>query len=245
MTNHVSTSYTPGEVFLEGKSEIDGQLTVSVDGTAASITDTTSYAVADQDGLSLIITVLHADRPTLNLGAQTVTFPASTTTALLVAAAINNQAKQISATVTGGQVVVTTDDVGEDVSIAITVPGTSPSTLTWDTPVDGTGSYAGVEVVPGMLLARSTVTSYPFTAGDLVLYNSSNVPTGASTIRGMADFSATFASSGSKQVKIAISGKVVESKISKIGGTVTQAEKDALVANTSIIYAAVKDGINY
>lgn len=241
MSNYVSTAYTPDDSFLEGKVEVDETLSVEVAGTAATITDTTSYAVTDQDGLAMTITMLHNDRPALNLGAQTVTFPASTTTALLVAAAINDQAKQLSATVTGGQVVITSDNVGSGVTISVAVGDTN---LTWDTPVAGTGSYAGVEIVPGMLLARTTSSTSPFTAGDIVPYDSGNNPAGANAIKGMADFTATFTASGSKVVKMAIAGKVVEGKINKVGGTVTQAEKDSLVINTSIVYASVLNGID-
>lgn len=242
MSNHVSTSYTPNQVFLEGKNEVDETLTVSVAGTAATITDTTSYAVTDQSGLTDIITILHDDRPELNVGAQTVTFPASTTTALLVAAAYNNQLKGASATVTGGQVVISSDAVGAGVTITNTA-GTSA--ITWDTPVAGTGVYAGVEVTKGTLLARTTSDTPPYTAGDIVLYDSGNTPAGANTIRGMADFDATFSASGSKLVKMAIGGKVVKDRVTKVGGTVTQAELDALVTNTSIVYASEVDGIDY
>ena len=242
MSNYVSTTVEGDQVFLESKQEVNETLSVSVAGTAASITDTTSYAVSDQDGLAIAINVLHAERTDLNLGAQTVTFPASTTTALQVAAAINDQAKQINATVTGGQVVVSSDAVGSEVTITATA-GTSG--LTWDTPVAGTGFWAGATVAKGTLLARTTSGTAPYTAGDIVPYNSGGSPTGADTIRGVADFDATFAASGSLAVKMAIAGKVDKNKLSKISGSaVSVAELDALVANTGITYADVVDGID-
>lgn len=243
MSEIVSGTVKPADVFISGKQEVDEQISVSVAGTAASVTDTTSYAVSDQSGLAMTINVIASERTALNLGVQTVTFPASTTTALLVAAAINNQAKQVHATVTGGQVVVTSDLVGSDVTIAAAA-GTSG--LTFDTPVAGTGSYAGFTVIPGMLLARTTSGSSPYTAGDVVPYDAGNTPTGANTIRGIADFTKTFAANGSALCKMAIAGKVVKGSIVKASGVaVTQAELDALVTNTSITYASVVDGIDY
>jgi hypothetical protein len=242
VSNYVSTTVEGDQVFLESKQEVNETLSVSVAGTAASITDTTSYAVSDQDGLAIAINVLHAERTELNLGAQTVTFPSGTTTALHAAAAINDQCKQVNATVTGGQVVVSSDDVGSEVTITATA-GTSD--LTWDTPVAGTGFWAGATVSRGTLLARTTSGTAPYTSGDIVPYNSGGSPTGADTIRGVADFDATFSASGSLAVKMAIGGKVDKNKLSKISGSaVTQAELDALVANTGITYTDVVDGID-
>lgn len=242
MTNYVSSTIGGVEqLFLEGKQEVNETLSVSVAGTAASVTDTTSYAVSDQDGLTVTINVIHAERTSLNLGAQTVTFPASTTTALQVAAAINDQVKQVSATVTGGQVVVTTDEVGSEVTI---VAGAGTSGITWDTPVAGTGVWNGFSVTPGTLLARTTSGTAPYTAGDIVPYDAGNNPAGANTIRGIADFDATFTASGSLKVKMAIAGKVTKSLVKKASGSaVTQAELDAMVTNTGITYAEVVDGI--
>ena len=245
MTNRVYENVDTGQLFLNTKVEVDETLTVDVAGTAASITDTTSYSSADQDGLSMIITILHAQRPELNLGAQTVTFSGATTTAAGVASQINSGVKQASAAVVGGQVKISTDNVGEGVSIAVTVPVADPSTLTWDTPVDGTGVYSGYTITPGTLLARTTSSSSPYTAGDIVPYDSGGTPTGADTIRGVADFTHTFSASGSKVVKMAIGGKLDKNQLSKVDGTaVTKAELDALVSNTGIVYANVVDGID-
>lgn len=243
MSNRVSETVTGVQVFLESKTEVDETMSVGVAGTAATITDTTSYAVSDLDGLTDVINILHAERPSLNEGAQTVTFPASTTTALQVAAAYNNQLKGASATVTGGQVVISSDAVGSDVTIVHTA-GTATD-VTFDTPVAGTGSYAGVNITPGTLLARTTSSTSPYSAGDIVPYDTGGNPTGADTIRGVADFTHTFAASGSKAVKMAIGGKVDKNKLSKVSGVaVTTAELDALVSNTGIVYANVVDGID-
>ncbi len=243
MSNRVSATVVSDQVFLESKTEVDETLSASVAGTAATITDTTSYAVSNLAGLTDIINILHAQRADLNVGAQTVTFPAATTTALQVAAAYNNQLKGASATVTGGQVVISSDAVGSDVSIVHTA-GTATD-VTFGTPVAGTGSYDGVAITKGTLLARTTSGSAPYTSGDIVPYDAGGNPTGADTIRGVADFETTFTASGSKAVKMAISGKVDKTKLSKVSGSaVTQAELDALVSNTGIVYADVVDGID-
>lgn len=106
-------------------------------GTAASVTDTTSYAVADQDTLALTINIISTARSEFNLGAQTITFDGTVTSALHVAAGINDQLKQGHATVTGGQVVITSDELGAGVSIVVDAGDTD---LTFDTPVAGTGA---------------------------------------------------------------------------------------------------------
>ena len=246
MSNITSENVQGIQVFLESKTEVDETLTVDVAGTAASVTDTTSYAAADQDGLAMTINILHAMRPELNLGVQTITFSGATTANTSVASQINSGVKQASAAVVGGQVKITADNVGEGVSIVVGVPDDDPSTLTWGTPVAGTGVYEGYTITPGTLLARTTSSSSPYTAGDVVPYDSGGTPTGADTIRGVADFTHVFSASGSKVVKMAIGGKVDKNQLKKVDGTaVTKAELDALVSNTGIVYANVVDGTDY
>lgn len=101
-------------------------------GTAASVTDTTTYSVADQDGKTSIITIA-------GYAPQTVLFAGSTTTAASVASQMNAQLVGCSVTVVGGQVKITTDAVGSAVTIAAAA-GTGA--LTWDTPVAGAGDIA-------------------------------------------------------------------------------------------------------
>ena len=55
MSEIVTATVVNEQVFLESKVEVDETLSVDVAGTAASVTDTTSYAVSDQDGLAPIV----------------------------------------------------------------------------------------------------------------------------------------------------------------------------------------------
>lgn len=105
-------------------------------GTAASITDTTSYPVTDQDGLTSIITIVDGGVGSA-AGAQTVTFSGAHTTAAAIAASMNAQLVGCSVAVVGGQVKITTDATGAGVTIAAAA-GTG--NLTWGTPVAGTGT---------------------------------------------------------------------------------------------------------
>jgi len=114
-----------------------GNATATFDAAAGTITDTTSYAVADQDGLTSIITIDGGD-------AQTITFAGATTTALQIAAQINDQLVGGSAVVSGGQVVVSSDKQGTDSSVAAAA-GTG--NLTWAAAVAGTGDVADINAV--------------------------------------------------------------------------------------------------
>jgi hypothetical protein len=105
-------------------------------GTAATITDTTTYPVTDQDGLTSIITIVDGGVGSA-AGAQTVTFSGAHTTAAQIAASMNAQLVGCSVAVVGGQVKITTDVTGAGVTIAAAA-GTG--NLTWDTPVAGTGT---------------------------------------------------------------------------------------------------------
>jgi hypothetical protein len=104
-------------------------------GTAATITDTTTYAAPDQDGLTSIVTIVDGGVGSA-AGAQTVTFVGATTTAAKVASDMNDQLVGCSVAVVGGQVKITTDATGAGVTIAVAA-GTG--NLTWGTPVAGTG----------------------------------------------------------------------------------------------------------
>jgi hypothetical protein len=104
-------------------------------GTAATITDTTTYAVADQDGLTSVITITDGGVGSA-AGPQTVTFAGATTTAAQVAAQMNAQLVGCRVEVSGGQVLITTDAVGAGVTIAAAA-GTG--NLTWAAPVAGAG----------------------------------------------------------------------------------------------------------
>jgi hypothetical protein len=105
-------------------------------GTAATITDTTTYPVTDQDTLTSIVTIVDGGIGSA-AGAQTVTFAGATTTAASVAAQMNAQLVGCQVAVVGGQVKITTDATGAGVTIAVAA-GTG--NLTWGTPVAGTGT---------------------------------------------------------------------------------------------------------
>ena len=125
-------------------------------GTAATVTDTTTYTVADQDTKSFTITLSGTGVPLVYRDlVQTVLFDAATTTALLVAAKANDELKGVTVGVAGGQVVFTTDYLGSDVTIAA---GVGDSALTFDTPVAGTGDTS---IAPANALGsfRATTTT--------------------------------------------------------------------------------------
>lgn len=125
--------------------------------TSGNVTDTTSYPVADQTGLT--------EKFTFDGGTeQTVTF-GTATTALLIAAFINDQVTGGSATVTGGQVVVSSDSTGVSSSVAI---GTGTTALAWATAVAGTGGegVADYTVVAQNPATRSWVVLTDVTATD-------------------------------------------------------------------------------
>jgi hypothetical protein len=122
--------------------------TVYTGGTSAVITDTTTYPVADQDGLTSIITV-DGGAP------QTVTFSGAHTTALQIAASMNDQLSGCSVVVAGGQVQITADSVGIDSTLAAAA-GTGG--LTWGAPVNGTGGLANQNGLTEIV----TLTGGPF-----------------------------------------------------------------------------------
>jgi hypothetical protein len=118
-----------------------GNATATWDAAAATITDTTAYAVADQDGLTMTITITGGEYSGV---VQTVTFVGATTTAALVASGINAQARGVQAAVVGGQVVLTTDGAGTGFAIAT---GAGTGALTWAAAVAGTGDAADINAV--------------------------------------------------------------------------------------------------
>lgn len=114
-----------------------GATTVTFDAAAGTITDTTAYPCADQDGLTSIITV---DGGT----AQTVTFSGATTTAASIVSQMNTQLTGCSVEEIGGQVKITSDKKGTDSSVAAAA-GTGG--LTWAAAVAGTGDVADIAAV--------------------------------------------------------------------------------------------------
>ena len=117
-------------------------------GTSATITDTTTYPVADQDGLTSIITV-DGGTP------QTVTFSGAHTTAAAIAASMNDQLSGVAVAVVGGQVQITADSVGVDSTLAAAA-GTGG--LTWAAAVQGTGGLADQDTLTEIV----TISGGPF-----------------------------------------------------------------------------------
>jgi len=113
-----------------------GNDTATANGTAGSITDSTSYPCADQTGLTEKITVDDGDEQTITFG--------TATTALLIAEDINDQIVGAKASVVGGHVVVTSDRKGTGSKIAI---GTGTCALTWSAAVDGTGDAEFIDAM--------------------------------------------------------------------------------------------------
>lgn len=236
MTNITEQKVEPDNVFVGHADELPETLTVAVAGTAASITSDNAWAVSDLDGLTLLITIT-------GVAEQTVTFPASTTTALQVAAAINAQSTGLSADVVATDVVITTDAVGSDQTI--TLDGTATD-ITWETVVAGTGVSGSLTLEPGVVVARTTSGTAPYTAGDIVYYQASGGPTGADEPIGVLNSQQVFASSGSKGVNISYGGRAIKGKLITHAGTaLSVAELDKLVKNSNIELVAVQDLSNY
>lgn len=104
-------------------------------GTAATITDNFTHG-ADQVGLTFTVNTIDAINGTTS---TLVTIAAACTTAVALAAEIAAQVPGILTSVAAGHVVMTTTEVGLDVSISVTA-GTSA--VTWAAPVAGTGGLA-------------------------------------------------------------------------------------------------------
>lgn len=115
--------------------------TVTFDAAQATITDTTTYPVADQDGLTSIITITGGEYDSV---AQTVTFAGATTTAASIAAQMNAQLQGVQVDLNGGQVEITTDGAGTGFDLAAAA-GTGG--LTWGASTAGTGDVADINAV--------------------------------------------------------------------------------------------------
>lgn len=114
-----------------------GAQTATFDAAAGYLDTNETYPCADQTGLTLKLTV--------NGGStQTCTFGTATTVAEL-AADINKQITGVKAYDAAGELRVESDQEGTGSSIAIVAGGTN--TLTWDTPVAGTGDVANIAAV--------------------------------------------------------------------------------------------------
>lgn len=118
-----------------------GNETATFDAAAATITDTTTYDVTDQDGKTMTVTLTGGE---WDGEVQTVTFSGATTTAAAVASQMNDQLDGCSVAVVGGQVKITHDGAGTGMDIAT---GAGTGDLTWGASTAGTGDVADINAV--------------------------------------------------------------------------------------------------
>lgn len=131
-------SLTPGTTFTLDVDNVGGAV-VTFDAAAGYQQDTTVYPVADQDGLSVIISIDGAS--------QTVTFSGATTTAAGVINQMNAQLVGAYAVDNAGHVRVVSDTKGT-ASTVLRTGGTSA--LTWAAAVAGTGDVADITAVTAL-----------------------------------------------------------------------------------------------
>lgn len=209
----------------------DETLTADLTGTAATITDTTTYAVGDQDTKTEKVTINDGSGESWDGVEQTVTFAGTTTTALQVAAQMNDQLDGCSVNVVGGQVVITTDKTGPDCSIEI---GTGTCDLTWDTAVAGTGQSATWP--KGTLLGRNSSTKklQPYADG-----GASGLDEPVAVVREAL----TFAASGDLRTRVIKAGPLAKNKLSKLDDAtaIDTLVFDKLLKNTGITLHTVRD----
>lgn len=119
-----------------------GPTTATLTAAAATVTDTTTYPVTGGTGV-LVLKV--------NQGAnQSITFLGTETTADQIAATINSQIVGAKASVSGGQVVLTTDRLGSGAYIqVVTNPAANPLLTFPTTEQQGSGNVADLAAVTG------------------------------------------------------------------------------------------------
>lgn len=135
-SNSETFDLEPGDT-LVASVEGDPDDTLTLTATAGSVLDTTSYPVADQDTLTLKVTIDGGSE-------QTITFSGVTTTAAQIVDQINAQIYGARAVESGGQVLIESDKRGTNSSVAI---GTGTSALTWAAPTAGGGNVGDINAV--------------------------------------------------------------------------------------------------
>lgn len=227
--------FVPDDLVIGEADYASELLTADLTGTAGSVTDTTTYAVSDQDTLTEIVTVSDGSGESWDGVAQTVTFDGATTTALQVAAQMNDQLDGCSVMVTGGHVVITTDAKGPDCSVAI---GTGTCGLTWAAAVAGTGTPATWP--KGTLLARNSSTKkfVPYVDSGS---NDTDEP------RAVVPNDITFTATGDQRERILKGGKVIVEQLSKLSDAtaIDVLVLDKLRANTGIVPISARDHSAY
>lgn len=210
--------------------EFESQLlTMNLSGTSATVTDTTTYAVTDQDTKTEKVTITDGSGGTWDGVEQTVTFAGAHTTAAAIAASMNDQLDGCSVAVVGGQVKITTDATGKSVTVAI---GTGTADLTWDTPVAGTGE-SGV-VLDNTLLALDTSTL------KLVPYVKGGSTNGNGVVYGVLTQGITATASGDTAVRVALGPglKLLKAK------TIIQADAASTNIDATVKALCLDKGIN-
>lgn len=134
--NAETYNMAPGDTMVIDVDNV-GNATCTWDAAQGTITDTTAYPCADQDGLTSLITIDGG-------GQQVVTFSGATTTAANIASQMNSQLLGCSVAEVGGQVKITSDKFGTSSSVAAAA-GTGG--LTWAAAVAGTGDVADIDAV--------------------------------------------------------------------------------------------------
>lgn len=124
---------------LDISTEAGGPTTATVNASAATVTDTTTYPVADQDGLTFAVTINSG-----NL--QTVIFDPGTTTLAQIVNQLNAQLVGVQVYDDGGQLRIDTDRKGTGATMS-SIGGTHG--LTFPAPTQGFGNVFDVTAVNG------------------------------------------------------------------------------------------------
>lgn len=133
--------------------------TVTPDATQAYVDDTTTtYPCADQDGLTVVVTIDGGS-------AQTATFSGATTTLASILSQLNTQLTGATALDNGsGQLRIESDTSGTEGSVSAP---TGTSVFTWDTPMAGTGdaTLGTVQWQSGDLVEGAHTAEFEFVVG--------------------------------------------------------------------------------
>jgi hypothetical protein len=223
-----------------------GNETSTWDATSATITDTTTYPVADQDGLTSIITITGGPYDGV---AQTVTFSGTTTANTDVASQMNAQLDGCSVEVSGGQVKITTDGAGTGFDLAAAA-GTGG--LTWGSSTAGTGDVADIDnvtateiktvveadttdltvTVVGDAAVFTATTSIQFVSGNALAKLGLSVETVTANENGIPKAVLNYelaGANGDNVIRALVAGEVRDSKLVIANGTsLTDAIRDQL-----------------
>lgn len=255
-TSNGTFNLNPGDTLVINTNAA-GNETCTWDATQATITDTTTYAVTDQDGKTMTITITGGEYDGV---VQTVTFSGATTTAAAVAAGINAQALGVSAAVVGGQVKLTTDGAGSGFAIAT---GAGTGDLTWAAAVAGTGDAADINAVTateiktvveadsiadvtvvGDAAVFSASTSLQFVSGNAIAKLGLSVETVTANENGIPKAVLTYdlaGANGDNAIRALVSGSVRDGRlVINSGASMTDVIRDQL-RNYGIVPIATRE----